>query len=237
MHWQGAEERDHCERRFAGTGPSLAALQPTLAPDFAALPRATWPQPTPWRTHALSSAQQLQEAVGGKQETGKCQETGSGHVPAAAAARMRDAEDMAAGRADKTTQCPEGVDRQTQTESPEPRRQPACRVPRPQQLTQRPVSSNFHQRPVSSNLHQRSQYPVSASPAASPVAAERPALAPAAHDVLKEAAAVAPAGQQDEAGQYIQYIESLLSYVQYCASDAYKRTLCMRNMSKHGQIV
>ena len=194
-HWQGAEERDHCERRFAGTGPSLAALQPTMAPDFAALPRATWPQPTPWHAHALSSAVQLQEAVGGKQEIGMCQETGSRHVPAAAAARMCDAEDMAAGRADKTTQCPEGVDRQTQTESPEPRRQPACRVPRPHQLTQRPLSSN---------LHQRSQYPVSiqsASPVASPVAVERPALAPAAHDVLKEAAAVAPAGQQDEAGQ------------------------------------
>ncbi len=110
------------EPQQLGAYLDMSVTQPWVVPDFSALPRATWPQPTPWPAEAQSHHHPREP------------------VAQTAVSRLGEGIKERARRADKTTQC--CVDRQTQTESPEPRRQPACRVPRPHSLTQRQLSAH-----------------------------------------------------------------------------------------------
>lgn len=166
---QRAPANGQAERSFPATFPAFGAAQPALrqaarhgmasvAPDLAALPHATWPQPTPWPAqrypvHPSAEARSAAASPPGQPtdrhsayppqecqpETRLTRQPADRHTirapheyqPATAAGTVHELTGRAASLSDKTTQCPEGVDRQTQTESPEPDRLPASRCKHP----------------------------------------------------------------------------------------------------------
>ncbi|BDA49486.1 probable centrosomal protein of 295 kDa at N-terminal half [Coccomyxa sp. Obi] len=203
------------ERHFHATSPSFGAAQPalcqaawhgTVAPNLAALPHATWPQPTPWpaqrhpmytSTEAHSAAASLPSQFTDRHSAWpplECQpattrptcqpadrrslKTSHEYQPAAAAAGVtHEPTGRVASLADKMTQCPEVVDRQTQTESPEPDRLPASRVPRPYPLHRLSVPGRV-----------RLECPTETAPAAGAHAAYADTSLPTQHPPQKEAA-------------------------------------------------
>ena len=140
------------ERHFAATCPGFAAPPPLLVPNLAALPHATWPWPAerhsstaaqppsgqgqPADRHRAYTPREYQPAAAWLSQQpanrGSMQPPHERQPAAAAAGAMHEPDGRSASLADKTTQWPECVDRQTQTEPPEPDTLPASRCKKSQ---------------------------------------------------------------------------------------------------------
>ena len=155
------------ERHFAATCPGFAAPPPLLVPNLAALPHATWPWPAerhsstaaqppsgqgqPADRHRAYTPREYQPAAAWLSQQpanrGSMQPPHERQPAAAAAGAMHEPDGRSASLADKTTQWPECVDRQTQTEPPEPDTLPASRCKKI------PASCNLVVLPASRGMH------------------------------------------------------------------------------------